>query len=487
MPTANKLPRSTPEAQGISSSAILSFIDAIEENVHYVHSFMLLRHGYVIAEGWRAPYRPSDIQELFSLSKSFTSTAIGLAIAEGLLTVNDAVVSCFPKEAPNPVGNHLAAMQIQHLLSLVTGHEDDTLEALFASEDGDWVRAFLAQPVEYPPGAPFVYNSGASYMLSAIVQRVTGMTTLDYLQTRLFDKMATGPGDWEQCPRGVNVGGWGLSLKTEDVACLGQLYLQQGQWNGEQLLPKTWIESATKRQVTSISRTGDPDWQEGYGYHFWRSRHNGYHASGAFGQFCLVLPDQDAVFVTTSGLRGDQSVLDQVWTHLLSAMETDSLPADPDTYAQVTDRLASLSLPKPQGMGSSPLTQKVSRRCYVFAHDDKSDGGHKPMPQSITWRFEETSTVLTIADSTGEHHIMFGLEDWCYSETTLHHTIARPIAGIGTWIDNNTFQGKFCFLETPFCPMITCRFEADRVFYDFELNINFGPTKRPQLVGQSRT
>jgi len=277
-----QLPRSTPEEQGVASSGILSFISAAESLE--LHGLMLLRHGHVLAEGWWSPYGPDLRHMLFSLSKSFTSTAIGLATAEGRLSVDDPVCSFFPDALPEEVSENLAAMRVRHLLTMSTGHAEEP--RLMERNDGDWVKGFLHAPVAHVPGTLFLYNSPASYMLSAIIQRVTGQRLLDYLHPRLLEPLGIAEATWETCPKGINTGGWGLSIKTEEIARFGQLYLQQGVWNGRRLLPQGWVEEATARQVScDEGRRGD--WAEGYGYQFWRSRH-GYRGDGALGQYCVV-------------------------------------------------------------------------------------------------------------------------------------------------------------------------------------------------------
>jgi CubicO group peptidase (beta-lactamase class C family) len=233
-------PRSTPAAQGLSAAAILSFVERAEASIEALHSLMLVRHGHVIAEGWWSPYGPKLPHMLFSLSKSFTSTAVGLAVAEGRLTVQDRVLSFFPQDAPAEVSENLAAMRVRDLLSMSTGNADDTFGPMHEAADGNWVRAFLARPVEYAPGTHFLYNTGATYMCSAIVQKLTGQTLLDYLTPRLFAPLGIEGARWESCPRGINHGGTGLHVRTEDIARFGQLYLQKGLWQGQRLLSEAW-------------------------------------------------------------------------------------------------------------------------------------------------------------------------------------------------------------------------------------------------------
>src|SRR6266851_5394781 len=173
MPQRPCLPRSTPEAQGIPSAALSAFVSGAERNLDAVHSIMLLRHGHVIAEGWWEPYHPLDPHAIFSLSKSFTSTAIGLLIAEGRLSGNDPVLALFPDEAPPEPGANLVAMRVRHLLSMSTGHAFDTMVPMAGQTGKSWVRVFLEQPVEHEPGTQFFYQNGPPYMLSAIVHKIS--------------------------------------------------------------------------------------------------------------------------------------------------------------------------------------------------------------------------------------------------------------------------------------------------------------------------
>ena len=267
-PPSSSLPRSQPEAQGVSSSAILAFVDEAEKKIDALHSFMLVRHGHVVAEGWWSPYQAESPHALYSLSKSFTSTAVGLAIAEGKLSVDDEVLKFFPEDAPKEPSNNLKAMRVSDLLRMSTGHQAEP-----RLTPGDvWTKKFLAQPVPYKPGTHFLYNTAATYMLSAIVQKATGTTVLDYLRPRLFEPLGIEHPTWGTSPQGISLGGYGLSIRTEDIARFGQLYLQKGKWHGKQLVPEAWVEAATARQ-TSNGSNPKSDWDQGYGYQFWRSRH----------------------------------------------------------------------------------------------------------------------------------------------------------------------------------------------------------------------
>lgn len=322
------LPRSTPEAQGISSAAVRSFIEAADQEIHTLHSFMLVRHGQVIAEAWWKPETADTKHVMWSLSKSFTSTAVGLAVAEGKLSLEDPVLKFFKDEAPAEPSENLQAMRVRDLLSMSGGHD---AEPKFAFADGPSVKGFLAHPVTHKPGIWFRYNTPGSYMLSAIITKATGQTVLDYLKPRLFEPLGIVNPDWASTPEGHSLGGYGLYIRTEDIAKFGQLYLQKGQWSGKALLPEKWVEEATAKHVdNSKAPSGKTsDWQQGYGFQFWRCQHNAYRGDGRDGQICLVMREHDAVIAITAQTGQMQKELDLVWEKLLPAFRSKALPADP--------------------------------------------------------------------------------------------------------------------------------------------------------------
>ena len=210
--------RSSPEEQGISSGAILEFLKAADQQVDTMNSFMLVRHGHVVAEGWWAPYEAQSRHELYSLSKSFTATAVGLAIAEGKMSLDDLVLSYFPEDAPADPGANLKSMRVRDLLSMSTGHHEEEVQKFSFGSPERLTKQFLAMPVAHKPGTHFVYNTAATYMLSAIVQKVTGLTVLDYLRPRLFEPLGIDNPVWETSAQGISLGGYGLSIRTEDIA-----------------------------------------------------------------------------------------------------------------------------------------------------------------------------------------------------------------------------------------------------------------------------
>jgi hypothetical protein len=376
-------------------------------------------------------------------------------------------------------------MRVRHLLSMNTGHGEDTLPALLGRRDGNWRRAFLGCPVTHAPGSLFVYNSGATYMLSAIVQRLTGEKVADYLQPRLFDPLGIPPPRWDTCPFGINAGGWGLNLRTEDIARFGQLYLQRGRWGDVQLVPEAWVAEATSFHSDNAMRE-TPDWQAGYGYQFWMCRHGAYRGDGAHGQFCVVMPAQDAVVAITSGVRDLQAVLDAVWAHLLPAMSPGPLPADPAAHATLRGRLAALRLAPPAGAATSPLAASVSGRTYRFGSDAAD--------RTIRFEFGAGDATYTMSDPLGTHVLPVGMDGtWRESRTGMLFVPARTlqpggeqaVACAGTWEDDRTFAVQLVFPETPFHPTARYRFEGDTMTMSLHPNVGWDAAAGVEFTGSA--
>jgi len=490
------LPRSTPEAQGISSTAILDFVEAADQQsvtTKAIQSFMLVRHGHVVAEGWWSPYGPEIPHKMFSLSKSFTSTAVGLAIAEGKLSLDDPVISFFPEDAPTDPSPYLKAMRVRDLLIMSSGHNSNTVARLGdvmrnSVHSGESItRAFLAAPVECKPGTLFIYNTPGSYMLSAIVQKVTGQTVFDYLQPRLFEPLGIEHPTWDASPQGITFGGVGLNIRTEDIARFGQLYLQKGRWNGKQLLPASWVEMATARQTSNGSEPTS-DWDQGYGYQFWRCRHGLYRGDGAFGQYCIVMPEQDAVVAITSGTRDMQAVMNLVWDKLLPAMQPSPVPADAESDRKLERALAGLTLHRPQGAATTAIASQVSGKTYLFPTNAQDI-------DSVTFDFKGPAATLQVHSLGQEYRIACGSGVWQKGRTAfvagaeewVAAPVEQPVAASGAWTADDTYTVKLAYYETPLAITLTCRFADDRVLLlNVEYSVELVPATPPLLVGEAQ-
>jgi CubicO group peptidase (beta-lactamase class C family) len=491
------LPRSLPETQGVASQGLLDFVDAVEKAKLNLHSMMVLRRGHVVAEGWWAPYAANYKHTLYSLSKSFTSTAVGMAIGEGKFSLDDKIVSFFPQDVPATVSPNLAAMRVQDLLTMSTGHDKDTTPGMLTTKDGNWAKAFLAQPVDHDPGTFFMYNSGATYMLSAIVQKKTGQPVLDYLKPRLFDPLDIKGADWEVDPNGIDTGGWGLRVKTEDIAKFGQLYLQKGVWQGKRLLAESWIADATRSHIQSKGgsrKAEENDWLQGYGYQFWRCRHNAYRGDGAFGQYCIVIPDQDAVIAITSETADMQGILDQVWNHILPALKGVGMASDKKAVqAKLKQEMASLSFIPPTTLEPKASVDKVSGKTYRIADNSLNI-------KSVLLKFKPNEVRFTMEDEQGPRDVLCGLGEWRESTTGLSplplklvptsvpNEKTTTLYATGAWLDDQTFSMIWRFIETAHYERVTCTFQGDTVQVEFKksLAILNPDTKdtRPILQGQ---
>lgn len=482
------LPRSTPEAEGVDSAGVQKFVEALEQRIDAVHSVMLVRHGKVVAEGWWGPYQAGDPHVMYSVTKSFTSSAVGFAVQEKLLSVNDTILSFFPDRAPPKPSDKMKEMRIRDLLRMSTGHAKDPSQDVKAAKDGGWVKAFLASNVEDKPGTHFLYNSAGSYVLGAIVQKVSGTTLEDFLRPRLFEPLGIEAPLWGKSPEGVNLGDGGISLHTEDLAKFGLLYLQKGVWNGKRLLNEEWVEAATSLQTAS---GGNPDsnWDAGYGYQFWRNKLTGFRADGAFGQFSFVLPKYDVVLAITSGTSDMGGVMDTVWDMLVPALCNkgtcdEALPPSPAALGKLKTKLASLTLPVQAGNPSSARAASVSGKRYRFPDSELGI-------RAASLDFSGDTPHIAFEDADGKHDIACGIGHWVRGRTLYQKRISNPydtheqgIAGSCGWADDSTFVAKLVFHQTPYNITHRFVFEGDKLSIDTQQNVRWGDTKRPRITGK---
>lgn len=421
-----------PEKAGISSAALLKFLQAADQSGLEFHSFLMLRYGKIVAEAYWKPFGKNHIHTLYSLSKSFTSTAIGLAVKEGLIKETDKIVDFFPGDLPAEPSENLKKMEVRHLLSMSTGHAVDTIPKMRESNKESWIRIFLSMPVEFEPGAHFLYNTGATYMLGAVLYKVTGKNLIDYLTPQLFQPLGITQADWELSPEGLNTGGYGLRVTTQDIAKLGQLYLQKGQWEGKEILPEAWVENATSSHIKSYD--GDGDWSQGYCYQFWRCRHDCYRGDGAFGQYCIVMPAQKAIIAITSESKNMQEGMNLIWEHLLPAFKDASLVKNPDAHKQLNHFAARLQLPVEQGSATSSTQEKLNGKTFRF--EENTYG-----LTSCTFDFSKNGGVMMLKGNNIDVALPFGFGHWITSKERILNPFATDyrsqapsqVAGNAAW------------------------------------------------------
>jgi CubicO group peptidase (beta-lactamase class C family) len=418
-PDSTALPRSTPAEQGVDATGIDGFIDAVAPMSGVeLHSMMVVRHGHVVAERWWRPYTPEAPHLLYSASKSFTSTALGFAVAEGLVDLDATVLSYFPEFDGVVTDEQSRSIRVRHVAAMASGHEDDTIYRAVKAGNGDMLLGFLLIPPDRDPGTVFAYNQPCSYALSAIIRRVSGASLTGYLRPRLFEPLGIGAFGWRRDALGRELGYAGLYAPTEALAKVGQLYLRNGEWAGRRLLPAEWVAQATRSHVAT--NRPDPDWDQGYGFQFWRSRH-GYRGDGAFGQFMVILPDADAVVAITSQSPDMQGLLNAMWQHLLPALTAGAGPAG-------AWQPASPSLSRPRGGG--PAGEFVPMTLLP--------GPGNELAALRTVRLRAGELVLT--DTGPELTAELGTPDaW---------TTTGPLATAYAW-DSGQLHVDIVFVETP--------------------------------------
>lgn len=478
--THSTLPHSTPEAEGVPAKAISAFIDSINSSKHEFHSFMLLRHGKVIAEGWWKPYGADLKHTLYSLSKSFTATAVGFARAEGKLALTDKVLSFFPNDVPDSSSPYLQQLTVKDLLTMSVGQEPDPTPVVI--QDTNWIKRFLTFPIKHQPGTTFLYNSMATYMLSAIVQKVTGQRVIDYLQPRLFEPLGIAGIDWETDPKGINTGGWGLRLKTEDIAKFAQLFLQKGKWQGKQILPAGWVEEASTAKIIqhpdySQAKRDSSDWEQGYGYQMWRCRNNAYRGDGAFGQYAIVMPDQDAVIAITSETADMQGELNLIWKVLLPAMRPGKLPADKQAGVALQRKLATLALPV-KNTQATVFQNPIDGKTY----HTEPNALHL---NAIGFQFKNGICEVLFKTDSASYPVRFGPSGWQMGATTMrgpylvgaakHSLVDLPpfkVAGTYRWLDNSTLELVLRYIESPHSETMLCHFDGDTIAVEIKRSFN---------------
>ena len=329
--------RSTPEAQGVRSGAIAAMLEDIRRTDTDFHSLLIMRHGHLVFERYFGLYTADTPHSMYSCSKTFTSMLIGIAQDKGLLSVKDRVLKYYP-EYEAGADENLRAMTIEDLLMMGTGHAKDTFPAMIAAgfgEGADWQDVFLRQSVTYKPGTYFMYNTGATYMLSAILTKVTGRPELDLANEWLFGPLGITGAAWDACPKGINLGGTGLHIRPRDMLRMGMLLMAHGRWKDRRVVSAGYVAQATRKHIEN--RTGDPNqdpnWASGYCYQIWRCAFGAFRADGMGGQYIVCVPEQDLICVVTSALGGDIGMgyaLDIIDKYLLKqGLCGHALPEDP--------------------------------------------------------------------------------------------------------------------------------------------------------------
>ncbi|MDB5707343.1 MAG: Penicillin-binding protein beta-lactamase class [Sphingomonas bacterium] len=468
------LPRALPEAKGVSSEAVLAFLDDVAAAGLELHSFMLARGGSVVAEGWWWPYQPQRIHMTHSLTKSVMVCGVALALDEKRFGLDDKVVSFFPEHVPADASDNLKAMTVRNLLTMQCGHDHETSGSVWRPIKTSWIAEFMKIPVPITPGTKMVYTSAASYMLSAIVTKTTGMKLADYIRPRLLDPMGITDFHWDVSPEGVTPGGNGLSWTTADSLKLGLLHAQKGLWKGKRLLSAEWVADATRHH------TEDAD--GGYGYQWWMGPGKAYLGLGLFTQMSIVFPEHDAVLALFSAIDGSRKLKPLIWKHFPAAF-VDATPATPASAA-LRKRTDSLRLLPTLAKTRSTRAASIAGRSFTLAANDQA-------AMAVKFDLAGDRIRYQLTDDRGTHAITAGLGEWLEQDTTmtgarLHHEYEpdtmRVVAG-ARWIDDDTLEMTWQFVEAAFRDTVICRFADGKVTVDRSVNLNSGELKLPTLSG----
>ena len=439
----------TPESQGVSSAAILKWIDASEKafgaDEHgAMHGFVIVRHGRVIAEGsWKPFDTLNETHMLYSHSKSFTSSAIGFLADEGKIDLDERIVDIFSNEVPTKVSENLKQLRVRDLLTMNVGKEDHLLRA-----GGDWVHEFLSKDFFRKPGTGFKYDSDATYMLAAIVERKSGEGMMDYLKRKMFDKIGIEKAWTTTSPQGIPCGGWGMNMTTRELARFGQLYLDRGMWGDTYVLSPFWVDLATARHTWSgwqnvgVKGQGEgSDWEQGYGFQFWRCRQGAYREDGAGGQYTVVMPNEDMVISAHAGLDDFQKELNLIWDNLLPAAKDAPLPEDPAAQAMLKTRLAKLEIKPLQVAVGVDSADEWTNKSFELKENPR---GFK----SVRFDIKGSEVLCTLVTRAGEQKFPASFGAWTKGSVRID---TENYEGLGGYIGEHK-------------TMASCGFDKDGTF-----------------------
>ena len=474
----NELPRSTPEEQGVPSKALIALFDSLHAlPLTDMHAVVVMRHGKVIGEMYPKPYAPEYRHTMYSCSKTFVGIAVGLAIEDNRLRLDDRVAAFFPEQLPDSVSKDLASMTVRDLLTMASGVKPDWN---MRSRGKEWIRTFLSKPVE-APGTKYAYDSMVSYMLAAVVQKVTGKKLTEYLQERVFTPMNVTEWAWEESPEGVNTGGWGVHIQPESLAKFGQLILNEGCWEGKQLVPAEWIREMCKKH----RETG----REVYGYHIWHcGGHDGaVRADGALGQYVISVLDKDMVVVMTEATLGngrDQRRL--IWDVLLPEMKDEPLPANKKDYQKLLKKQEGYKLAEVKGKASSAFASNWENKIIELG---KNTFGWK----SLKLNFGKKQVTMTVTETNGKsYELPFGYQQWItttfdsyppYSITPIDRFKGLEVpyyaSGSYAWISKEELQLKAHYVNWVSALEITFHLEENG---EVKLNVQTNYIKKPYTI-----
>lgn len=438
------LKKTTPEEIGLSTAHVRNFINQLHKRGIHMHSVIGIRHNKVFFEGYYAPFTKDKFHRMYSVSKSFVAGAIGLLLDEGRISLDDKVASYFTDILPEDPHPYIMEATVRNLLMMSSPHRGTT----HGFDSSDWVRSFFTTVPSHPAGTLFNYDTSASLVLNALVERVTGKPFLEYMKDKMLRE--TGFSENAYCiktPDGYSWGGSGVLCTPMDLARYALIYLNGGKWGEKQLISKEFIDAATSNQISTYRSSGIDPLSEGYGYGYytWRIHGNGFAFLGMGEQMALCYPEHDFLFVCTADGQGHSSVrasiMELLYSNIIENFNSDPIEDDPDAVAELNKQLESLSLPVPCGTAHSPIESKING--VKFALD-----GHNRTIEEFSLIFEEDHGAMKYRNSVGEKEIVFGLGKYkkgyfpeYYSGDTMLTPSERYYESqtCGVWVDEQNF------------------------------------------------
>ncbi|MFC3747309.1 serine hydrolase domain-containing protein [Paenibacillus sp. GCM10012306] len=439
--------KNLPEDHDLSSKDLLAFFKKVQESNLDINSFILMQDGQAISQFYREPYRKDTPQLLFSLSKSFTSIAVGIAWDEGYFDLHDKVISFFSDKLPDYISPNLSQMTIHHLLSMTAGHQNNIYGDVV--KHTDWISSFLSQEVHHVPGSYYRYSTHSTYMLSAIVERVTGQNLVDFLMPRLFEPLEIPRPSWETCPMGITAGGMGLSISTEGIARFGQMLLEKGIFKGRRIVSEKYINLATSKHADTMRDESRIDFSKGYGYQLFLCRNDCFMGNGGYGQLCFVAPKERIVIAATSclpSMKHLQSLLDLVYEYILGQFNHGT-PSELEDAVALQEYLSNVAYPFP------PSKDLINNE-FIFKDARYTIHDNSQCIEEVRFSFQNNQLEFQmIYDSKVNKRYWFEFDTLVHARDLFTKDLAlhdQEVVTHAYWSSENTLVLTLFYIETPY-------------------------------------
>ncbi len=491
-----------PESAGVKSEDVIGFIDGLKSTEACMHSFIMVRHGKVFAEGYWKPIKPDMLHRMYSISKSFVSAAIGMLVGEGRISLDDRVVSYFPDKVPETgLYPYVADITIRDLLIMATPY---TRGASYSLRDKDWTATFFASPSSHPAGTIFNYDTSASLILNVIVERVTGMPFLEYMRKGLLDPIGFSRGTWcVKAPEGCSWGGSGVMATTRDLARFALVFLNKGCYNGKQLIPEDYVRAATSRQIDNDRDQTGERWNCGYGYQIWILKGGAFAFRGMGSQLAICVPEKDFLFVCTADTQGsqyqDRMIYELLWRHIIDNMaeppashKLSKTRMSTEAFNVLQKRCAALEFEPIKGKTGSGVLKSVNGICYTLSANPMSI---KQIGIDINSGTNEG--LLYYTNSRGDKKLRFGVGKYIeggFPET--HYfgdTIGKPAGreyretSCAAWVEENKLMIRTFIIDDHLGNLTTTlSFKGDEIAVYMSKNAEFFLDDYTGFAGGSR-